>query len=207
MHEEDRQLVKRLLAGEEAAFNAFFTGYFGRLFRFALRRVGNDQAVADDVVQETLCRALRNLESYRGEASLFTWLCQICRSKLSEHYVRERRSASRVVAAEDEPAVRAALESLEAPADANPETAAGQADVAELVQVVIDRLPLKYANVLEWKYVEGLAVESIAERLGVRHPAAQSLLQRAREAFKDGFRELAGAALGGEALKELTGLE
>jgi RNA polymerase sigma-70 factor, ECF subfamily len=193
--DEDRRLVRRLLAGEERAFTEFFEGYFGRLYRFALKRVGDDHEAARDVVQETMIRAIRNLGGYRGEAALFTWLCQICRSRLSEHFARTRREAVRYVPIEDDPEVRAVLESLEAGPYGDPEGSARQREIARLVQVTLDNLPARYASVLEWKYVEGLPVDAIAERLGVGFPAAQSLLQRARRAFREGFEVLYGVAV------------
>lgn len=193
--EEDRQLVKRLLAGEERAFGEFFQSYFGRLYRFALTRTDQDQETARDVVQETMIRAIRNLRSYRGEAALFTWLCQICRSRLSDHYAKAGREAARFVPIEEDPEVRAALEVLQAGPEGDPEVAATQQEVARLVQVALDNLPPRYASVLEWKYVEGLSVQAIAARLGIGFPAAQSALQRARAAFREGFEALYGVAV------------
>jgi RNA polymerase sigma-70 factor, ECF subfamily len=195
LHQDDRRLVGRMLAGDSGAFDEFFNGYFGRLYRFTVMRVGADQEAARDIVQEALCRAMRSLGGYRGEASLFTWLCQICRSLLAERYERVRREAARMVAVEDDAGVRAALESLEAPDD-DPELAVRRVELSRLVQTVLDRLPTRYGDALEWKYVEGLSVEAIATRLHVGTLAAQSLLQRARAAFRDGFRELYGADVG-----------
>jgi RNA polymerase sigma-70 factor (ECF subfamily) len=188
---EDRRLVDRLLQGEEAAFNDFFAQYFGRLFRFASTRLQDEEA-ARDIVQETLCRALRNLRSFRGEAALFTWLCQICRSQLSDYFEKHGRHAKRFVPIEDDPAIQAALELIAAP-DADPAELSHRNEILRLVQVVLDRLPARYGNALEWKYVEGASVETIAERLGVQHAAAQSVLQRARQAFRALFEELYGA--------------
>lgn len=187
---DDRQLIERLLKGEQSAFNEFFASYFNRLFRFARTRLPNDEAAAD-VVQDTLIRALRHLRSYRGEAALFTWLCQICRSQLSDYFERHNRHARRFVPVEDDPAIQAALDSMIAP-DVDPQHALQQDEVSRLVQLVLDRLPARYGNALEWKYVEGASVEEIAARLGVQHAAAQSVLQRAREAFRVMFRELHG---------------
>ncbi|MGD9842585.1 MAG: RNA polymerase sigma factor [Steroidobacteraceae bacterium] len=191
MHFEDRRLVTRLLKGEQRAFDEFFTANFDRLYRFAMTRM-NDADAAKDVVQETLCRALRNIAGYRGEAALFTWLCQICRSQLSEYFEQQGRRARRFVPIEDDPHVQAALEVMAAP-DSNPELMARRTEVSRLIQVVLDQLPAHYGNALEWKYVEGSSVEEIASRLGVQHAAAQSLLQRARLAFRELFEDLYGA--------------
>ena len=60
-----------------------------------------------------------------------------------------------------------------------------------LVQVVLDYLPRRYGDVLEWKYMQGLSVKEIAQRLEVAPKAAESMLNRARIAFRDGFATIA----------------
>ncbi len=70
----DKALVRRLLAGEEAAFRQFFDGHFSRLYRFALRRTEGDHDAAEEIAQKTLITAMRKLHTFRGEATLFTWL-------------------------------------------------------------------------------------------------------------------------------------
>ena len=82
---DDSQLVREMLAGEERAFNAFFETYFPRIYRFALPRLGRNEDTAKDVVQATLIKAMRKLGDYRGDAALFTWLCQICRREIADH--------------------------------------------------------------------------------------------------------------------------
>jgi RNA polymerase sigma-70 factor (ECF subfamily) len=192
MNFEDRRLAERLHKGEEAAFNEFFHHYFARLYRFAITRM-RDEDAARDIVQQTLCRALRRIETYRGEAALFTWLCQICRSQLSDYFAKQDRYTQRFVPIEDDPQVQAALDAM-AVSDNDPELIARRSEVTRLVQVVLDHLPPRYGDALEWKYVEGITVDEIASRMGLQHGAAQSLLQRARLAFRDMFEELYGAS-------------
>jgi RNA polymerase sigma-70 factor (ECF subfamily) len=74
----ERELVRRMLGGDEVAFDEFFADYFPRLFRFAVLRL-RDPDAAEDLVQNSLIAGVRNLGSWRGEATLFTWLCTICR--------------------------------------------------------------------------------------------------------------------------------
>ena len=60
------------------------------------------------------------------------------------------------------------------------------------MQLTLDHLPGRYGDVLEWKYMQELSVDEIADRLGVGYKAAESLLTRARAAFRDGFSFVAG---------------
>jgi RNA polymerase sigma-70 factor (ECF subfamily) len=204
MHEDDRQLVQTLLVRDAAAFRAFFDDYFPRMFRFILRRVDGDTETARDIVQAALTKAVRKLDTYRGEASLFTWLCQIARRELADHV---RRNAwhdtytQRLVAREDDVAVRASLESMEWASETEPEAERRRDELAALVHAALDYLPRRYAQVLELKYLKDMSVEKIAERLGVTAVTVQSLLARARGAFRDATsalsQELDSAGLAG----------
>ena len=60
------------------------------------------------------------------------------------------------------------------------------------MRVTLDHIPSLYGDVLEWKYIHGLSVKEIARRIGRGPKAAESLLTRAREAFRDGFCTLVG---------------
>ena len=187
---EDRLLVKRLQAGDEEAFEHFFDLYFHAIYRFALARVGQQTELAKEMAQATICKALEKLATYRGEAALFSWLCSICRFEISDHFKRERRSLPQVDLLEDGGALRGILESLPA-ALADPESELLRREVARLVHVAVDHLPPHYGQVLEWKYSDGLSVKQIAAQLGMSPKAVESLLTRARLAFRDGFASLA----------------
>lgn len=185
----DLALARALLKGDEREFDRFFEEYFPRLYRFALTRLESDEDAVKDVVQATLTNAVRSMKSYRGDASMFTWLCTICRNEIAAYYRRLARSVP-VVAADDE-AIRPILESLEADASASPDARHQRVQVVRLVQEVLDHLPTNYGNALEWKYIEGFSVSEIAGRLEISELAAQSVLARARNAFRDALESIA----------------
>lgn len=176
----DRFLVARLLRGDEEAFAEFFDRNFAPLYRFALPRVADEDA-AEEVVQTTLCRAVRKLSGYRGEAALLTWLTTICRREIATYFEQRKKVPPMLDLSDDLPEIRAALESLGA------ESTLQRREIARLVQVVLDRLPGRYGDALEWKYIDGLTVAEIAERLSLAPKAAESLLTRARAAFRDAW--------------------
>lgn len=181
----DRALARRILGGDEAAFRDLFERFFPRLYRFALARVPRDPEAARDIVQQTFCQAIERLDTYRGEAALYTWFCQICRNAVADHYRRRGRVASRVLLLEDQPDARAILESFAAPEADEPETRAMREQVHRLVGATLDALPGRYGEALEWKYIDGLSVREIAQRLSLGEKAAESLLTRARESFRE----------------------
>ena len=88
----DRLLVGRLLRGDEGAFSQFFDASFDPLFRLAVPDMGDDEDAAEEVVQATLCRAVRTLDTWRAEAPLLAWLTTICRREIAA-YSGERKKA------------------------------------------------------------------------------------------------------------------
>ncbi len=190
---DDLELVGRLRAGSEEAFQEFFDAFFPRLYRFAIVRAAGNGDAAEEVVQAALCRAVSKLHTYRGEAALFTWLCTFCRHELSAFSRRDGRFGQPVELVEEAPEIRAALESLASERSWRAEEDERRTELARWVQVTLDHLPLRYGRALEWKYLEGLSVREIAARLDLGPKAAESLLTRARQAFRDGFVAVTGS--------------
>lgn len=185
---EDRELVRRMRAGEEAAFEAFAEHYIPALYRFAAASLGQDRELTREIVAATVCKAIEKLDSYRGEAALFTWLCACCRNEIAGHF---RLQKGRPMVELDEAVVPAAG----APAGqlpTSPETLLLETESSALVHLTLDHLPPRYASALQWKYLDGLSVVEIAGRLALGMKAAESVLTRAREAFRGVYEELAG---------------
>ena len=182
-HAEDLELVERMLAGDEGAFATFGERSFKALYRFAFARLDGDRELTREIVQTAITKALSRLGTYRGEAALLTWLCSCCRNEILMHF-RSRRSTPAGVELEDglEPAAGAGPQT--------PEEALLGRERAHLVHVTLDGLPGHYAQALEWKYLSHLPVAEIASRMGVQPKAAESLLTRARQAFRTAYESL-----------------
>ena len=187
--EKDRSLAARVAAGDQGAFDEFFKEYFPRLFRFTLTRVDNSEELAEEIVQRTMCIVVRKMGSFRGEALLFTWLCQICRNETSAVFRDRKLELREDVSIEDHPAVQAALESIAAD-DGRPESAQRRDEIANFVRVTLEHLPVNYESALEMKYVQGCSVRDIASYLSIGEKAAESILSRARLAFRERFRAI-----------------
>ncbi|MCH9693345.1 MAG: RNA polymerase sigma factor [Gammaproteobacteria bacterium] len=190
VHLGDKRLVKQLLAGNERAFEQFFEENFSRLYRFALVRLSDDPDAAKELAQITLTRAIQRLHTFRAESALFTWLCSICRNETSDWLRKQGRYREHIVLVEDFPEIQAAVESLQMPRQTNPEHQYRRAELLRLIQVALDKLPPKYGDVLEWKYIEGHSIREISERLKIGSEATQSLIARAKRAFADVYATL-----------------
>jgi RNA polymerase sigma-70 factor (ECF subfamily) len=185
----DKALVRRLLAGEEAAFRQFFDVHFPRLYRFALRRTAGDHDAAEEIAQKTLIMAMRKLHTFRAEAALFTWLCAICRREVSAWRIAQGRRAA-LMLSDGAPEIREQLAALASVAAEQPDQVFDRGETARLVQVALDLLPGSYSEVLEWKYIYGLTVAEISERMSTGPKAVESLLGRARRSFRQVFTVL-----------------
>jgi RNA polymerase sigma-70 factor, ECF subfamily len=181
--EQDRLLVQRLLAGDQAALRQFFDEYFDRLYRFAYARLRGDATLAEDAAQNTLARALRGLAGFRGEAGLFSWLATICRNEIADLVEKSARVAAHSTSLDAAGSARDAAHAVAAPEGAGEQALAG-AERLTVIRQVLDELPGKYGEMLELKYIEEWDVERIAQRVGLSFEAAQSQLQRARAAFR-----------------------
>jgi RNA polymerase sigma-70 factor (ECF subfamily) len=85
---DEKDLVARILAGEEAAFNSLYKELRPRLLKAAAHFLGYGDPAVEDVVQETFAKALPLLPQFRFEASLFTWFnrftVNLCLQELSK---------------------------------------------------------------------------------------------------------------------------
>ena len=176
--------MARMVAGDEVAFAEFGERYPPALYRFTAARVGNDPDLTRDLVQNAVTKALGKLETYRAEASLLTWLCACCRNEFLMHLRRQRGSVVGNLSLSD----LAGREPVVDEPDPEVVTLAGERRL--LVHMVLDALPAHYARVLEWKYLDERPVAEIAARLDLETKAAESLLTRARAAFRVHFEDL-----------------
>ncbi len=179
----DRRLVRGLLAGDQRALKAFYDEYFPKLYRYAARRMSSSHDI-DEVIQSVLTIAARRIETYRGEAALLTWLIRICRNEVAKFY-HAHVAENAVMIFLDDDVMRAAIESMEAPPLDEPESAARRGELVARVQLALDQLPERYADVLQLKYFDGYSSKEIAAKFGINDEAVQSLLARARRAFRE----------------------
>ena len=185
---EDSRLVERMLEGDADAFEEFSDRFVAGLYRFAYSRLDRNHHLTEEIVQITLCKAVTKLSTFRGEASLFTWLRACCRNEILMH-LRKKRSTPRLVEIDADPhhlQSHGNLRSQEPRADVK----LMRAQRHDRVHEALDLLPEHYAKALGWKYLEKIPVKEIGERLDLSAKAAESLLTRARLAFKRVYEEL-----------------
>lgn len=185
---DELDLVARMRRGDERAFHQFFDAYASRLGAFVSRRSSLDAAGIEEVVQMTLINAIRGLATFRGGSALFTWLCQICRNVLAD--VRRKTAARPRTQSLDEMAEEGSLAAIIELTDFRDPLDECEADSTRgAVRRVINKLPGRYARILELRFGDELTVPEISRTLNMTEDAAESLLTRARQAFRAAWLE------------------
>ena len=187
LRHEDYDLACRLIAGDEAAFEEFSSHHLPALYRFAMRRLNGDRELTRELTQSTVCKAISKLDTYRGGSALMTWLCAICRTEIALYFRRRSRRGVEVELGDESMEAEIAIKRGELP---TPERAVIESESARLVHLVLDLLPDHYSQVLTLKYFEGQPVKKMAARLNMSDKATESLLTRARVAFRQRYDEL-----------------
>ena len=89
----DDEIIARVKAGDESAFDLVIDRYGGRLYQTACAILGNHHD-AEEVVQDALVKAYRALPKFRGESQLLTWLCRIVINQAHNKYHWNKRRGS-----------------------------------------------------------------------------------------------------------------
>ncbi len=157
------------LVGDDEAFRDWYDRTLPRIYRYLLARCG-DESLAEELTQQTFTEAIRHRRQFAGRSDPVTWLIAIGRRKLVDHYRR---------AGADQ---RRAVRLSEQPLNPGSPSETRMAVLEALAQLAPDqRLALTY------RYLDQLPVREIAEVLGRTESATESLLSRARDAFRTAY--------------------
>ncbi len=162
----------------EDAFRAFYERALPRIFGYVFHRCGGDRTVAEELTQQTFTEAVRQSRAFDGRADPLTWLTAIARHKLADHFRRldndERRRLRLVV--------------REIAADTD-DRAWRRTDEREAIAHALRTLPALQRAVLVLHYADGLSVREISQELGKSESSIESLMTRARDAFRRSYGE------------------
>jgi RNA polymerase sigma-70 factor (ECF subfamily) len=160
-----------------------------KLYRLARSIVRNDSE-AEDIVQETYVTAFAHLASFRGEASLATWLSRIAINEALGRLRRKRRAAE-VLASETAGDAQIIPFPLAVSSD-DPERDMAQRQILKLVEQATDALPDAYRTVFVARVIEGLSIEETADLLGIKPQTVKTRLHRARDLVRKQIDETIG---------------
>jgi RNA polymerase sigma-70 factor (ECF subfamily) len=174
----DRRAAMAAIFASESSFRTFYERALPRIYGYLFDRCGGDPAVAEEVTQQAFVAAVRQRARFDGRADPMTWLTAIARHKLADHFRRldkDERRHIRLVGRE---------------VTVDPQSGAlNRMDEREAVLGVLAGLPALQRAVLLLHYADGLSIRELAQQLGKSESAIESLMTRAREAFRRGYGE------------------
>jgi RNA polymerase sigma-70 factor (ECF subfamily) len=170
----DSELVAHILAGSREHFELLYEAYFSRVYRFALKRLG-DSAEAEDVAQEVFFTVFKVLDSYQGTAPLLVWVFGITRNTTNRRFRKKRPKIESL----DAPEARE-IAGQHVPAD----RAVDARRMLRLCEEAIERdlTPLQ-RRIFHLKHLRRQSIRTIAQALGKSEDAIKANLYRMRMAL------------------------
>ncbi len=175
---DDRELIARAQQGDELAERALYEAHVDRVYRLTYRMSGTAELAAE-FTQDTFVRAFERLSTFRGEASLGTWLHAIAVSVVLNGMRKLRRFRERELDLDEARAVGA-------------ESGGADPDLKDRLRRAIDNLPEHGRVVFLMHDLEGYTHEEIGEVLGIPSGTSKARLFRARAALREELSAFAG---------------
>lgn len=190
----ESELVTRARRRDEAAIRAIIQRHNRRLYRIA-RSILRDDAEAEDALQETYLKAFLHLDEFRGDAAIGTWLCRIVMNESLDRLRRRRPTVDWSTMEEDG---KPNAEIIRLPVDTSrpdPERAAAQRQIQQLLEHAIDELPEDFRIVVVARAVEDMSVEETAALLSILPETVKTRLHRARHRLRASLEAKIGPVL------------
>jgi RNA polymerase sigma-70 factor, ECF subfamily len=180
---DDWDLVRRSRAGDDDAFRELFERYHRQVLSVAAAMTGSGED-AMDVAQETFIRAHRNLASFLGESSFYTWLYRIA-VNVAIDFRRRHTRRGEVVQAEP------VDENIADPARAiEPSAAVAKKELGARILATIDELTPEHKAAIILREIEGLSYEDISRVMQCSKGTVMSRLHYARKKLQAKLRDL-----------------
>ncbi len=182
----ERRLLKRAAQGDARALERLYEDHVDALYAFVFYRVGRDETLAEDAVQETFARALDQRSQFDPKrGTLRSWLVTVSRNAARDQLRAQRRTQTAEQWEQIDETLAGVFTALgETPLS---DEVIARAETRAMVNMTIANLPDHYSEVLERKYIGGETLSDLSRGLGLREDAAKSLLARARRAFREAF--------------------
>jgi RNA polymerase sigma-70 factor, ECF subfamily len=185
VEDDDLALVRRIAAGDNAAFESIVHRYQDRVFSFCLRLL-NDRAEAEDIAQDVFLTLYRSAGDFRGESAFATWLLRIAKNQSLNRikYLDRRGRLGRrsIEEINEDRLVPAAGEKLE---QASPDAIVEGGQTAAIVQSAIAELDPQHRAVVVLRDVEDLSYEEISGITGLPIGTVKSRIHRGRSALAE----------------------
>jgi len=180
----ERELIERVLAGEQELFYNLIQPYERGVFLAAASILGND-ADAEDVAQEAILKAYRHLGRFRHEAKFSTWLIQIAINDARMKLRKDRRHLYQSIDDGKENSDGEYIPTDFADWREIPSEALEQNELRKALQTAMRSLPEKYRTVFILRDVQQMSIADTAKALGITEENVKTRTSRARLQMRD----------------------
>lgn len=174
----DKELVRRVQKGDQAAFDLLFVRYQAKIINVISRYV-SDKDETLDVAQEAFIKAYRALPRFRGDSQFYTWLYRIAINTAKNHLVAKGRRPPGVDVDVDETEYRDDASALRE--GETPEAALARDELEETIHEALRDLPDDLKSALTLREFDGLSYDQIAQIMECPVGTVRSRIFRARE--------------------------
>lgn len=178
---EDRKLAAAILRKNRKATAEFVAKYADPIYRYVRSRLIPRMDLVDDLVQEVFLAAWESLASYRCDSPLVSWLQGFARHKVKNQY----RACLRAPL----PLEEAEQETPKVVMEVDIDELLDRGRLQQKTRSVMATLPEPYRLALLWRYWEKRSAQEMAMRTGKTEKAIERLLARAREMFRERWKQ------------------
>ena len=183
----EKALVAKAQAGDFDAFSALVSANKKKIYALAVKMTGNSED-ADDIVQETLLKAIDNIDRFRGEASFGTWLYSIALNQTRALLAQKKQTDLKSI--EEYLPVRSTDSLSEHNSTKlfdwkDPHSALEEQELREIIDQELAALPYKYREAFLLRYFEELSIKEIAKLIDESVASTKSRVLRARLALRE----------------------
>lgn len=171
---DEREIVNRILKGDEKALRKFYRYFKPSLMTFISRRVDKKED-CEEILQDTLLASIEALRDFSFRSSLFTFVCAIAKHKIVDFY---RKKKIKKIVFSQLPQAEFFFSTLFRPGEELDDKY-----VKAKIKQTFAQIPRKYSRIIKLKYIYGYTVKEIARMLSISFKSAESRLFRARRAF------------------------
>jgi len=179
---DPRSLLELARAGDAEAFGEVYRAHTTRLLRQAMVLCGN-AALAEELAQDTLVEAWKNLRRYHGRCEFFTWLCAILLNRYRNSLRNNRLLPVSALSSREQDEFTDAIAKL-ADSRSLPNEAAELREQTTLVRKCIETLPVKHQQVIYFRFYVDDSLEGIAAALGCSVGTVKSRLFHALDKLR-----------------------
>ncbi|QSH42339.1 RNA polymerase sigma factor [Lentisphaerota bacterium ZTH] len=172
-------LQQKLKDGDREAWEELYNANVNSLYRYIMSSCGNSKSLSEDIVQNAFLAAVNRIDFFSGgDEKLADWLFGIARIELLQYFRQQKRQVKVYDTPEFLNAAPCSAARTETDNDEN------------MVDQVLNMIPEHYRTILLHKYCDRLSVNDISRKTGRSSKAVESLLTRARAAFKKTYEQI-----------------